>query len=69
MSSDTTLSYSLGVLEVLDPVMATLTWDTRDLGSRTEKILSDHEIMDPAWASYRGILQILILTQQHGTVS
>ena len=38
---DLIFSFSLGILEILDPVTATLPWDPRDLGSRTEKILPD----------------------------
>ena len=38
---DRIFSFSHGILEILDPVMATLSWDPRDLGSRTEKILLD----------------------------
>ena len=32
-----------GISETMDPVTATLPWDPRDLGSRTEKILLDPE--------------------------
>ena len=38
---DLTFSFSLGILEILDLVTATLPWDPRDLGSQTEKILPD----------------------------
>ena len=38
---DLIFSFSHGILEILDPVTATLPWDPRDLGSRTEKILLD----------------------------
>ena len=38
---DIVLSFSPGILQILDLVTATLPWDPRDLGSRTEKILLD----------------------------
>ena len=38
---DLTFSFSHGILEILDPVTATLPWDPKDLGSRAEKILLD----------------------------
>ena len=34
-------SFSLGILEIFDPVTTTLWWDPGDLGSRIEKILLD----------------------------
>ena len=33
--------FSCGILEILDPVTATLPWDPRDLGSQTDEILPD----------------------------
>ena len=41
-------SFSLGIIEILDPVTATMPWDPRDLGSRTEKILLD--LGDPGYS-------------------
>ena len=38
---DLIFTFSHGILEILDPVTATLPRDPRDLGSRTEKILPD----------------------------
>ena len=34
-------SFSLGILEILNPVTATWSWDPKDPGSRAEKILLD----------------------------
>ena len=39
-------SISRGILETFDPVTATLSWDPRDLGSLTEKMLLDLGILD-----------------------
>ena len=38
---DPIFSFSHGILEILDPVTATLPWDPRDLESQTDKILPD----------------------------
>ena len=38
---DLVFSFSLGILDILDPVAAKLLWDPRDLGSLIEKILLD----------------------------
>ena len=38
---DIVLSFSHGILKILDPVTAILSWDPRDLGSWTEEILLD----------------------------
>ena len=40
---DLAFSFSLGILQILNPVKATLPWDPRDLRSWTEKILLDPE--------------------------
>ena len=61
---DLIFSFSDGILEILDPVTATLPWDHRDLGSRTEELHRILGILDPAWAGCRGILQILDRTRQ-----
>ena len=62
---DLIFSFSHGILEILDTVTATLPWDSRDLGSRTEKsfcwILG---ILDPARAGCCAILKIFDVTQQ-----
>ena len=34
-------SLSRGILDIADPVMATLSWDPRDAGCQTEKTLLD----------------------------
>ena len=34
-------TFSCGILEILDPVTATLSWDPRDLESQTERMLLD----------------------------
>ena len=41
MILDLTFPFSHEVLEILDPFTATLPWDPKDFGSRTEKILLD----------------------------
>ena len=38
---DLTFSFSLGILQILGPVMATMPGDPRDIGSRTGRILLD----------------------------
>ena len=38
---DLIFSFAYGILEILNPGAASLPWDTRDLGSRTEEILLD----------------------------
>ena len=42
--------FSHGMLEILDPVKTTLPWDTRDLGSRREKILLDPGDPGSSWS-------------------
>ena len=66
---DLILSFSLHILEILDPVTETLLWDHRDLDLGQKRFCRILGILDPAWAGYRGILQILDLTQQYVTVS
>ena len=61
---DLIFSFSHGILEILDLVTTTFSWDPRDPGSRTKIFCWILEILDPAWAICRGILQILDLTQQ-----
>ena len=38
---DLTFSFSHGILEILDPVITTLPWDSGDIRSQTEEILLD----------------------------
>ena len=39
MILDLILSFSCGMLEIMDAAMATLSWDPRDFGSQTEEML------------------------------
>ena len=61
---DLTFSFSRGILEILDPVTATLLWDLRDLRSQTEKSYWIQGILDPDWAGCHGTLRILVCAQQ-----
>ena len=70
---DLIFSFSIGILEILDPATTALPCDPRNLGSRTETIWLDPWDPGPSLgrtqAGHRGILQILDLTQQYVTAS
>ena len=42
-------SFSREILGILDPPTATLSWDSRDLGSQIDKMCEILWILDPAW--------------------
>ena len=45
---DLTFSFSYGILEILDPVTATLPWDPKDLGSLANRFCRILGILDSA---------------------